>query len=116
MGTDLDDDRPDDLTAFLDSILAGFGPIITVKQAADRLQMSNDFIRAAIADGSLSSIRLGRSVRIAALDFGVFVARRWGNAEGAERVEAGRRLDGIVRSAREPGAGRVEKIVKSLQG
>lgn len=50
--------------------------LISVREAARLLSMSERFVRDAIRDGRLAHVRVGRAVRVRAEDVATFAARR----------------------------------------
>jgi excisionase family DNA binding protein len=46
------------------SLPAGLAPVLTVQEAADYLRISRGLAFAAVRDGSLPSVRIGRRIRV----------------------------------------------------
>lgn len=54
----------------------GFGGLWTVEEAADRLRVSESYVRKRIADGTIPAVRLGRRVLLDPADVRVWVEER----------------------------------------
>ncbi|HUW33398.1 MAG TPA: helix-turn-helix domain-containing protein [Planctomycetota bacterium] len=109
MGTDVQD-----LTAYLDSLLEGLPPIITIRQAAERLKVSYGFIWSEVMKGELHAIRLGRCVRIARVDLGLYMLKHSSQPDPAEVAAAQRHVHQAVKELRALQPERVQEMAQRV--